>query len=707
MKSALKVFFILVPFFSFAQIKVFNNHYLFINQLDTLSSPLTGGINSPQFSSIHLNADTLKDLIVFDKMSGKILPFIAKNKKWEFAPMYASYFPNDIQNWLIFRDYDADGRADLFTHTGLGVKVYKNITGIDGIPKFQLQKPYLESIGYSGKVNIQIKPSDIPAIQDADNDGDMDILCFEYFSGSEVEYHQNLSMELFGKADSLVFKRKDDCWGGFEEISCKNYKFGQECKTNLRNSRIQHVGGASLYLFDYDKDNKIDALIGKENCTNINFLKNTTQNGELSKFTSLDTSNEFYKYSSERNTFGAVYEADINFDGKKELLICPNISTNIDNIALDKNVIKYFENTSQTYKYQNINFLQNEMLDFGENASVAFCDFNFDNQPDLTVAAINHGKKAKLYLYKNVGGAFKLDTTQLIELSGTEIYQVSHSYSDYNNDNVKDLFLLTFTAKGQHLMVNYGKNTNPITFSATFDTLFTFRDINTFTLFDYNQDGKEELFVCNYNGKIDVYQIVNQKYQIWKSNIAPTNLASLKSSIAFVNLNQNPQPDLITTDVYQKLKYFPDFNIDTSKVFQNIAINPDANFSNYGSKMPFNSQLAVSDLNNDKLSEIWVGTASGGIEMFTTVQNEIIVPVVKEPEINIYPNPGNEYFNFYAEENGTINMYDLIGKILISNQLIPAFKTQKVNTSHFQQGLYLVEFVNQSGKKNLFKWVKK
>jgi len=707
MKLVLSIIFALISFFSFSQIRVYNNSYPFHIQNDTLDFPLIGGLNSPQFSSIKLNADSVLDLVIFEKTTGKILPFIAKNKQWEFVPMYAAYFPSDIQNWLIIRDYDADGRADLFTHTGLGVKLYKNITGVDAIPKFQLQKSYLESIGYSGKINIQIKPSDIPAIQDAENDGDMDVLCFNFFTGSQVEFHQNLSMELYGNLDSLVFKRKDDCWGGFEEIACKNYTFGQDCKTNLRNSRIQHVGGASLYLFDYDKDNLLDALIGKESCTYFNFLKNTTQNGALAKFSTLDTSNTFYKNAAEINTFGAVYEQDINFDAKKDLIICPNITTNIDKIDLEKNVIKYFENTGSGYKYQDTNILQNEMLDLGENTSPAFLDFNFDALPELSVATINNGNRAKLVLYKNEKGKFSPATNPILDLSNHEIFQIIHSYSDYNNDNLKDLFLLTFTASGQHLLVSYAKNTNPISFLSTFDTIFTFNDLNSFTLFDYNQDGKDELFVCNYNGKIDVYQLINQKYQLWKSNIARTNLATLKTSIAFVQLNQNPKPDLIIADVYQKLKYFLDFDIDTSKVFQYIAINPDANFSNYGAKMPLNPQLAVSDLNNDKLSEIWVGTTAGGLEFFTTDQQKVIIPETKTPEVKLYPNPGNEKFNVFAEENGHLNVYDLAGKLLINNELVAAFKTETIYTKNLSDGLYLVEFVNEAGKKTMFKWVKK
>ena len=55
-------------------------------------------------------------------------------------------------------------------------------------------------------------PSDIPAIVDVDLDGDLDILTF-HIGGSNVEYHQNQSMDLYGVPDSLIFEVRNRMLG--------------------------------------------------------------------------------------------------------------------------------------------------------------------------------------------------------------------------------------------------------------------------------------------------------------------------------------------------------------------------------------------------------------------------------------------------------------------------------------------------------------
>ena len=56
----------------------------------------------------------------------------------------------------------------------------KNISK-NGIPNFLLIKNPLLSQGFSGMLNIQISGTDLPSIEDIDNDGDLDLICFNFF----------------------------------------------------------------------------------------------------------------------------------------------------------------------------------------------------------------------------------------------------------------------------------------------------------------------------------------------------------------------------------------------------------------------------------------------------------------------------------------------------------------------------------------------
>src|SRR5690606_28198417 len=108
---------------------------------------------------------------------------------------------------VLLRDFNCDGRKDIFTGDVLGMKVYINATS-DGRLEWE---PYMFSTGFDGpkshvlltknpatgfKVNLQIQYDDLPSISDVDGDGDLDILNIQY-SGQTIEFHQNLSVDNF------------------------------------------------------------------------------------------------------------------------------------------------------------------------------------------------------------------------------------------------------------------------------------------------------------------------------------------------------------------------------------------------------------------------------------------------------------------------------------------------------------------------------
>ena len=96
---------------------------------------------------------------------------------------------------------------DIFAYTsgakiGSGIAVYKN-TSTTSL-SFSLATNIIESSFPLGFTNLFVSSVDIPAIDDIDNDGDLDILTFGLISPT-VEYHKNLSLEKYGTCDSLDF----------------------------------------------------------------------------------------------------------------------------------------------------------------------------------------------------------------------------------------------------------------------------------------------------------------------------------------------------------------------------------------------------------------------------------------------------------------------------------------------------------------------
>ena len=93
---------------------------------DTLLNAFAGGLNSPQISEIDLNNDGKQDLFVFDRSGSSVHTFIRQaNGSFLFAPHYAAQFPR-LNSWALLRDYDADGKPDIFSEVDLNAQPEKD-----------------------------------------------------------------------------------------------------------------------------------------------------------------------------------------------------------------------------------------------------------------------------------------------------------------------------------------------------------------------------------------------------------------------------------------------------------------------------------------------------------------------------------------------------------------------------------------------------
>jgi hypothetical protein len=76
----------------------------------------------------------------------------------------------------------------------------------------------------------------------------------------------------------------------------------------------------------------------------------------------------------------------------------------------------------------------------------------------------------------------------------------------------------------------------------------------------------------------------------------------------------------------------------------------------------------------------------------------------KMKDVTIYPNPSNGIFNIVAQENISIEVYDLIGK-LITNQRMST-GTNSFDMSNFNIGVYLLKVTNENGNSETHKLIK-
>jgi hypothetical protein len=152
-----------------------------------------GGLNNPQLYSVDLNGDGVKDMIVFDRDGDRWLALERVNGQWIERPSWTKNFPTNKQ-WVHVVDYNCDGIPDIFGWVvhGVGVWQGQRTNGILSFtwalgPLTELRSVYTPG---SPAYNLQVLSVDRPYIGDIDQDGDIDVLCFDQ-GGTKIEWHQN------------------------------------------------------------------------------------------------------------------------------------------------------------------------------------------------------------------------------------------------------------------------------------------------------------------------------------------------------------------------------------------------------------------------------------------------------------------------------------------------------------------------------------
>jgi len=618
-----------------------------------------GGINAGQFSVLHLNGDTLPDLVVFDRTNSKLSTFVAVADKGQYryqhAPVYEKQFP-DVRFWMLLADYNRDGRMDIFTHTQLGIRVYRNMTRPGEELSWEIASQALFTQSFNRSVNLQVGASDIPALVDVDADGDLDVLTFDLV-GSFVEYHQNQSIEKYGKADSLVFRRVNACWGNFEEGNdCGDFAFGLDCEASgwldfpptrkdtwaslsLENAvsysaRIQHAGSTLLAL-DLDGDRDQDILMGDVSCDN---LFQMTNQGSPQKAVFKDFRATFPSARPiEFPTFPAAYFLDLDFDGLKDLLAAPNVFVSEGGRIHFGASAWFYRNRGSHSKpdfvFTQANFLQNTMIELGENAAPAFADFDADGDLDLFVGNAGlpgeGGPVATVTLFENTGSAtrpaFAWRTNDYLGLSTLKLNRVKPAFADINGDGKMDFcFAANVGARCElRYLPNQAARKKPFRFDVRKPVLLPVElapgDVPAFA--DLDADGDVDLLVGKGTGNLVCYQNLgssgkpNFRLETSQCGGLDTSSELPNLAVAVADLDGDGKPDLFAGNRQGEIRVFRsfadhmvEFPAPETQLFNMHSVRIPA------SAKPGNLlQPAAADLNGDGLPEIILGTEAGGL----------------------------------------------------------------------------------------------
>ncbi|GAB2785691.1 hypothetical protein GCM10027275_32570 [Rhabdobacter roseus] len=699
----------------------------------TLLNPWAGGLNAAQYSKMHLNDDGVEDLVIFDRTNNKVSTFLADatTQTYRYAPVYEARFPA-TQNWMLLVDYNQDGHKELFTHTAQGVRVYRQRHSASGW-EWVLFKPLLRTIGFSGPLNLLVVATDIPALLDIDDDGDLDIVTFEQL-GNYAEMHLNISMEKYGVPDSLEFIRNGLCWGNFVKEECNDFSLGVDCGSlenpggyspvgrTLETARINHAGNA-LLLHDLNGDGKKDMLFGHVSCENLAVLYNTGTN-RVGNFTSFSPN---YPAQNPVNfiVFPAGYLEDVDFDGKKDLLAAPNVYVNEANLMDFRSSNWYFHNagtdTNPNFVLQQKNFLQDHMLEVGENASPAFFDVDGDGDLDLVIGTggvlRGNGFRASLWLLRNVGTTreprYELASENYLGLADQrQVTNIKPQWADFNGDGVVDLgfgstsgrdfryqYIPNRAAPGQPVQLNLAEVvTLPIpTETQTGDTPH---------FYDVDGDGDLDLVVGKSQGNIYYYLNTGTAsqpvYTLQTETLAGVgfNYPGRFAGLAVADIDLDGRPDLLTADQTGMVRVFHSGTWGQWSRRDSLLVEHPLTQQGYAPQLGTYLQPTVADYNGDGKPDLAVGTNAGGIHLFTNILSATIT--APEPtygwDVRLFPNPADRYLRVESAVAARVEVLNARGIPLYSTPFsVQAQQELVLSTEHWVPGLYLIRLSSVSG----------
>lgn len=712
----------------------------------TLRNPWAGGLNLPQFSPVDLNNDNIDDIVVYDRKGRVASTFInngtAGQVDYDYAPDYMRYLPQtEGRNFMLFRDYNCDGIADIFGMyevfgRGLSVAVWKGSYHQDTIRYERV----IDELGYnfpgSTALNrIFVYNTDLPAIDDVDNDGDLDILGFtlDVSFSTNVFYYRNMSVEDGNPCDSIRFKLQSTCWGLFSEtgdsskvVISPRY---DSCANNPYYSHVpnsppppggpRHVG-ANTTTVDFNGDGSTDIVLGGVTFPNVNMV-----HGSIVNQTILMSNQDYHYPSYDKSvdifTFPSTYFMDVNNDGKTDFLAAPSEMGFAE--AVMDSVGWYYENigsnSNMVFDYRQKDFLVGDMIDVGNRAYPTPFDYDADGDLDLIVGGMGRPRDIGVYdygmsLWRNIGTtanpSYELVTMDYANTNNLQAVGLYPAMGDLDGDGDVDMICGEKDGTFWYFENTAGVN-NTAVWAAPVRNYNSMDVGNNSTpqLVDLDRDGDLDLVSGNFSGDVFFYEnLGNITSPNFSATPSSTNLSGYSVSQAFYSRNTMP----LFVDTGNDWELYLGHRAGNIIHFGNIANNLYGTYdtlSEHYQDIYYGSHLKPAgwtDIDGDGKTELLVGTGQGGIMFLHNPDRSINTTRIAAVQkvAHVYPNPANNQLTIQLEKAPRdpvhLTFYNALGQPLLQ-QTIQGTAVQQLDITALPAGVLFIELVAENYRETI------
>ena len=731
--SLLSIFFLGLSFTAFGQYKFAPDSSVSVwKNGSEMREPWAGGMNNPQFNEMDVDFDCVTDLVIFDRATNGVKVYINNNipneVSYRYAPEYSRFFPKELVDFLIVRDYNNDQKPDLISYRPGGFRVWKNVS--DSTLKFELFSDRLPAIVFGNVSNVYCIPIDYPVFDDINGDGLLDVLALNVF-GTFISFYENVSTH----PDSFVLERTNTCWGNFfENQLTDSLVLNAQCKGGgSTQSGAQRHTGASMLTLDLYGNGLKDLLLSDLGYSNLIQLRNGGTIGEADMI-SVD-----YHYAGNGSkvvdfpTFPLPFFMDVNNNGRKDLIVTSNQRDG----GLDTGNVWFYDNfglnNNPNFAFDSDNLLVGEQIDVGTGAFPVLADISGDGLNDLIIGHVGYFDSfdsdfltteytSSLAYYKNVGTdsvpVFEWVTNDLAGISAKGFVRIAPTIADIDGDGDNDLL--------------FGENNGSLSFYrnvASSGQMADFQlEADTFMgqlfgvqpspfWFDVDNDGLLDLMVGQKNGNIHLY--LNQG-----DSINPLYTVTVTDTMGGI-YNYYPAFESNAMPIVAKVKSSESYQLIVADGIGNVRFY-DGIQSNWNSAYTLTDSIRVSnsyigvagaDLNGNDSLELIVGERTGGLLFFaqneaaynynpyprdTCVISSIREPRVQEKGFAIIPNPTSGEFRmelaFARSSQAVISIYDLTGKLVFNQgvSVLSGDNNISVQPSNLPQGVYVVTVRSES-----------